>query len=89
MIAKGGVEDTTFEAKDTKKYEVKDRLLENRPFRGQKKNAWGHGHGPTIQGASVLKKNNNKVAKKFSRRSQKKKSLCRFSARFLPFSKVK
>ena len=37
MIAKGGVEDTTFEAKDTKKYEVKDRLLKNRPFRGQKK----------------------------------------------------
>ena len=37
VCSKGGVEDTTFEAKDTKKSEAKakDRLLEDRPSRGQ------------------------------------------------------
>ena len=32
--SKGGVEDTTLDAKDTKN-EAKDRLSEDRPFRGQ------------------------------------------------------
>ena len=34
---RGGVEDTTFEAKakDTKKSKAKDQVLEDRPFRGQ------------------------------------------------------
>ena len=33
--SRGGVKDTTLEAKDSKKSEAKDRLFEDRPSRGQ------------------------------------------------------
>ena len=35
LIPRGGVEDTRFEAKDTKKFEAKDSLFEDRHSRGQ------------------------------------------------------
>ena len=77
---KGGVEDTTLEAKDTKKFEAmaKHRFPEDRPFRGQ---------GQELSRPRPRTK--DKILQVISTKKVFTQKFCKISEKFRTFSKIK